>query len=278
MTAVTVAVLISAFLHASWNALAHYVPDKVAAVAVMAVGTFALCLPVLPFVAPPAGPAWPFLVTSAIIHLAYNLLLARSYRLGDFNQMYPLARGTSPLVVAMVATLFVGEELPALHLGGVFVVSAGLAALVLAGGRPTRRELPALVAATLTGLTIAGYTVVDGLGVRRAQSTAGYVFWLFTLESAILIGFVSYRYGRKLPAALRGHWRVGVCGAALSMGAYGLVLWAQTRGALAAVAALRETSVIVGAVIGSWLFRERFGMARVIATVLVATGIVLLNL
>jgi drug/metabolite transporter (DMT)-like permease len=214
------------------------------------------------------------------IHVLYNLLLMRAYRLGDFGQVYPLARGTSPLVVTVLALVFVGERPGLPQLAGVLVVSAGLGLLVVAGhghqaGTADRKA--ALVAAFGTGLTIAAYTTVDGVGVRASGSPAGYIGWMIMLESlgVPLILLIRRReVVRHLPARVVA---AGLTAGALSLVAYGLVLWAQTRGALAPIAALRETSVIFGAIIATVVFREPFGRARIASTVVVAAGIVLLN-
>jgi drug/metabolite transporter (DMT)-like permease len=153
-----------------------------------------------------------------------------------------------------------------------------LATLVLAAGVPTRDARPAVAAAVLTGVVIATYTTLDGLGVRHAGSVAGYAGWLFLLQGpALPLGALAVRR-RRLWHDVRPHLLVGLTGGVLSLAAYALVLWAQTRGALAAVAALRETSVVLGAVIGTFVFREPFGRRRTAATVLVAAGVVLINL
>jgi len=265
-------------LHATWNALAHAVHDKLVGFALIG-ASITVCAAgiVLAFPAP-AQASWPFLATSVALHVAYNLLLMRCYRLGEFGQVFPLARGTSPLLVAVGAAVFVGEGLSTLRLIGVVVVSLGLGTLVLAGGHPTRAARPALAAALLTGLVIATYTTVDGLGVRKAGSVGGYAGWLFLLQGPALPAVaVAVRRGR-LWRDIRPHLFVGLVGGVLSLGAYALVLWAQTRGALAPIAALRETSVLVGAAIGAFVFHERFGRWRIAATALVAAGVVLLNL
>ena len=155
------------------------------------------------------------------------------------------------------------------------VVSAGLATLVLAGRRPGRA---AFAAAVGTGLTIAAYTTVDGVGVRLSGSPVGYIGWLMVLESLCVPMFAVFRRRDVLLKQPKRILLAGLAAGALSVLAYGLVLWAQTRGALAPIAALRETSVIFGAIIGTLIFREPFGRSRIAATVLVATGIVLLNL
>lgn len=276
--AVVGAVLLAAVLHAAWNALAHAIDDQLVGFALIgaavSVGAAGIVL-----VAPaPARACWPYLAASAALHVAYSLLLMRCYRLGEFGQVYPIARGTSPLLVAIGAAVFVGEDLSPVELLGVVTISLGLGALVLVGGVPTTASRPAITAAVLTGVVIAAYTTLDGVGVRDAGSVAGYAGWLFLLQGPVLpVAAIISRRGRLWPQ-VRPHLLAGLGGGVLSIAAYGLVLWAQTRGALAPIAALRETSVIVGAAIGAVLFGERFGRWRVAATVLVATGVVLITL
>lgn len=272
------AVLLAAVLHAAWNALAHAIDDQLAGFALIGVGVTLGALVMVLASPAPAPASWPFLGASVVLHVAYNLLLMRCYRLGEFSQVYPLARGTSPWLVAVGAALFLGEDLSAVRLAGVLVISVGLGMLVLVGGVPTRAARPALAAALLTGVAIAAYTTVDGAGVRSAGTVAGYTGWLFLLQGPVLpLLAVATRRG-ALWRQLRPHLLRGLGGGALSLAAYGLVLGAQTRGALAPIAALRETSVIVGAVIGAVLFGERFGRWRIAATVLVAVGVVLIAL
>ena len=277
-TAVLVAVLLAAVVHALWNALAHSITDRLVGLGLMGTATV-VGGAVLVLIAPaPATASWPYIAASAATHIAYSVLLMRSYALGDFGQVYPLARGTSPWLTAISAAVFAHETLTATHLAGVLVVSAGLASLVLAGGRPDRHELPAIGAALLTGVTIVAYTTLDGIGVRQAGSPVGYAGWLFLCYGPVLPAIAIYARREKLWSQTRPHLFAGLTGGVLSLAAYGLVLWAQTRGALAPIAALRETSVIVGAIIGAAVFHERFGRWRIVATVLVAGGIVIMNL
>lgn len=275
---VIAAVLLAAVLHALWNALAHAIDDRLIGFALIGIAVTIGAVVIILLAPSPARASWGFLGASATLHVVYTLLLMLSYRSGEFGQVYPIARGTSPWLVAIGAAAFAGEHLPAIRLAGVLVVSGGLATLVFAGGVPTRAARPALGAALLTGVAIASYTTLDGLGVRHAGSVAGYTGWLFLLQGPVLpLAAWAMRRG-ELVRALRPHAVAGLVGGALSLAAYGLVLWAQARGALAPIAALRETSVIFGALIGALVFHERFGRWRVAATVLVATGVVLINL
>ena len=285
---VSLAVLAAAIMHATWNAVAHGIKDQTLAFALIGVGGIGVAIPLVIVTAMPRPDCWPYLLGSVAIHVFYNLLLMRCYRLGEFGQVYPLARGTSPLVVTILAATFVHEHLALAQVGGVIVLSAGLAVLVLAGRRPypagglggvdpPDKHRAAFLAAVGTGLTIAAYTTVDGVGVRLSASPVGYIGWLMLLESLCVPMFALIRRRDVLLKQPRRLLLAGLAAGALSVLAYGLVLWAQTRGALAPIAALRETSVIFGAIIGTLIFREPFGRTRIAATVLVAAGIVMLN-
>jgi drug/metabolite transporter (DMT)-like permease len=271
---VMAAVLASAILHATWNALAHRVPEPMAAMALIGLGLLALSLPLLLIVPAPSVAARPWLALSLGLHVGYVALLARSYRLGDFGQVYPIARGTAPLVVTFAAALLLDERLSGPALLGVLVVCGGL--VLLAVGRSGSRD--AVVAALLTGLAISAYTVVDGAGVRADGGRLGYSVWLLAGVGLGMFSCSALVFRRRLADVLSGRWWLVPVGGLLGWLSYALVLWAQARGALGAVAALRETGVIVAAVIGTVVFGERFGRRRVAATVLVVTGIVLINL
>ncbi|OEU87042.1 hypothetical protein DB35_26180 [Streptomyces abyssalis] len=317
---VVAAVLVAAVTHAAWNALAHHIRDQLLAFTLVG-GGGALCGLVLAcFVPLPAPQAWPALVVSAVLHVVYQLLLMRSFGLGDFGQMYPVARGTAPLVVTVLAAFFLQELPDAWQLTGVAVASAGLLGVALwgirakkgpAAGRgapaghaqpPEGRDeppegpapalesatsgsssssaassrWPALTAAVATGLAIASYTVVDGAGVRASGSALGYVAWLMVLQSFAIPAYAVATRRRALLAQLRPLALRGLTAGALSLAAYGLVLWAQTRAPLAPVAALRESSIIAGAAIGALFFKERFGTPRVAASALMVGGIALM--
>ncbi|MFJ9537177.1 EamA family transporter [Streptomyces sp. NPDC101225] len=270
---VATAVLVAAVTHAGWNAIAHRITDKLVGFTLIAGGGMLIGLLLVPFTAFPASGAWPYLGASAVIHLAYYVLLMRSFRLGDFGQAYPIARGTAPLVVTLLAALFAHEVPDGWAAAGIAVSCTGLTGVALWGLRGRRPDWAAVGAALATGLTIAGYTVVDGLGVRASGSSLGYIAWLMALEGIALPAYALHRWRGDAAAVLRPFAPLGLLGAALSVLAYGLVLWAQTRAELAPVAALRESSIIVGAAIGAVFFKERFGAPRVAAAGLLVAGI-----
>jgi drug/metabolite transporter (DMT)-like permease len=276
----TFLVLGAAVAHAAWNAIVHGIEDKLVALLQMSLGCSIVAVPLVLLSPMPRAESWPWLIASVIVHIAYQLLLMTSYRLGDFGQMYPIARGSSPLIVTGLAALFVHEAPLPLELAGVVVISIGLASLVFATGarlRPGNGK--AIGAALATGLTIAVYTTIDGTGVRASGTATGYTGWLLLLSMLTMVAYALVRRGPVLlvQARRRRPW-LGLAGGALSLVAYGLVLWAQTIGPLAAISALRETSIIVGAIIAAIVFKEGFGPRRIAATFIVFVGIVLINL
>ncbi|MFD4622406.1 EamA family transporter [Streptomyces sp. NPDC058475] len=270
---VTTAVLIAAVTHAGWNAIAHRISDKLVGFTLIAGGGMLIGLVMVPFVPFPASGAWPYLIASAVIHVAYYMLLMRSFRLGDFGQAYPIARGTAPLVVTALAAVFAHEVPDGWAASGIALSCAGLTGVALWGLRGRRPNWAAIGAALATGLSIAAYTVVDGLGVRASGSSLGYIAWLMAIEGVVVPAYAAYRWRGELFSVLRPFAAVGLLGAALSVAAYGLVLWAQTRAELAPIAALRESSIIVGAAIGAIFFKERFGAPRIAAAGLLVLGI-----
>lgn len=288
---VAAAVLLAAITHASWNAIAHGIRDQLLSFTLVS-GGGALCGVVLAVFSPlPAAGAWPYLIGSVVIHLVYYVLLMRSFHLGDFGQMYPIARGTAPLVVTVLAAVFADETPDAWQAAGIAVASSGLLGVALWGARGARTAGGArtadgartagsggphglaLAAAVATGLSIAAYTVVDGLGVRASGTPLGYIAWMMILQGFVIPAYALATRRRALAAQLRPVALRGLLGGVLSVCAYGLVLWAQTRAALAPVAALRESSIIVGAAIGTLFFKERFGAPRLAAAGLMVAGI-----
>lgn len=283
---VVAAVLAAAVTHAGWNAIAHGIRDQLVAFALIGAADV-VCGAVLAAYAPlPAPAAWPYLIASVLLHIGYQVLLMRAFRLGDFGQVYPVARGTAPLVVTVLALAVVHERPGPWQTAGVAVACAGLVALALWGIRRSdtthsqsaRPARSALLAAVGTGIAIAVYTVVDGLGVRASGTPLGYTGWLIALMGPAIPLYALAARRRALLAQLRPVMWLGLLGGVLSTVAYALVLWAQSRAPLAPVAALRESSIIAGAAIGALVFKERFGAHRVAAAALMAAGIALMLL
>ena len=269
---VLVAVLCAAFLHAAWNAAIKAEPDKL--LASMAVssgaavlgGVAALLLPA------PDTASWPFIAASTILHIAYYLLLARSYNQADISLAYPLMRGCAPVLVALASTYL--EPLHPVQMLAVVLVGVGAATTCL-GARLTLR---AIVPALLTAVVIAAYTLVDGMGVRRSGAPAAYTAWLF-LCCGIAVPLACHRQlGGRLTGFLKMKPQLALLGGAATGGSYAIVLWAMTGAPVAVVAALRETSIVFAVAIAAWVLREKVGRMRILGALLIAAGAVTLRL
>jgi drug/metabolite transporter (DMT)-like permease len=271
-------VLVAGVLHATWNAIAASIADKTVAFALLGAAQAGFAVAVLPIVGLPRTGAVAFAAASALIHVGYTGALLHSYQLGDYGRAYPLARGTAPLLVGLGAWFIADEHLGAIQIAGTCTIAAALTGIVFAGGRLTRADLPATSAALLTGATIASYTVVDGLGVRHAHNPLGYLALLFILQQPAILAIAIYRLRHRLDHRLLTDVPAGLGAGIISVLAYGIVVWAQTHGPLALVSALRETSVISAALIATLLFKEPFARRRLLPSIAVVLGIILIAL
>jgi drug/metabolite transporter (DMT)-like permease len=269
-------VLLAAALHASWNALVKVGGDPFVRLAVLNVVSGLCALPLLFLVAPPAAASWPYLLGSVVIHFAYNITLAYGYRIGDLSYVYPIARGVAPPLVALGAWLMAGESPGPIGVLAIVVISGAIASLAFTERWRLGPLLPVWLALA-TGLSIAGYTICDGLGGRAAGDVLGYIAWLFVLDAVPFGLIVAFWRRHDLAGHLRASGSAPVLGGILALVAYGLVIWAMSQAPMASVSALRETSVIMAALIGTRLLREPLGTRRVVAASVVVLGVVLLE-
>ena len=276
--AVTLAVLGSGLLHAGWNALLKAAPggDPLLDTATVVAGSATWGLVAIPFAGLPDPAAWKFMIASALVHWAYYVTLAQAYRTGDLSFAYPLMRGTAPLIVTVIGSLFL-RELPSLPMMlGIGMISAGIISIAFV----QRHNHPPGAArwAFANAAIVAAYTVVDGTGARAAGNAMAYVTWLLFLEGLPFLIWIGVRRGRVAFEYLRGNWRRGLLGGAASFAAYAIVLWAMTRAPIAVIAALRETSVLFAALMGSLWLKEGFGWRRAAGAASVVAGIATLKL
>jgi drug/metabolite transporter (DMT)-like permease len=271
-------ILVSALIHATWNAIVKSDTDRLMSFGlVMLVGAI-MGLVALPFVEAPRAEAWPWLLGSVTIHVFYYVFLLRAYAHGDLSHVYPIARGLAPLLVAMLAGRIAGEHLVARESIGLVLVSGGIVGLAFARGLPRQGEWRALIYAVLTGITIAGYSVVDGIGARLSGDPLGYIAWLNLLEGPWVFIVAVFRRRRATLVYLRHFWWRGAAGGVIATIGYGIAIWALSLGAMAHVTALRETSALFGALIGAFILRESFGARRIAAAAVMVAGLLLMNL
>ncbi len=269
-------VLAAAVLHASWNALIKSGGDPWVRLAVVnGVGMVCAAL-LLPFVQFPNAEAWPFILASVAIHQVYFVSVALQYRFGDLSHVYPISRGTAPLMVAAGAFVFAGETLSPGGLLAVVVISGAILSLTFGdGGRD--HDPKGVFFALCTSVTIAVYTVIDGLGGRTADDVFAYIVYIFLFEGIPFGLLVIFMRRGVLGPSLKAHWKNGIIGGVLSYLAYGTVIWAMTLTPMTYVSALRETSVILAALIGTLFLKEHHGRHRIAAAACVAAGVVLLQ-
>ena len=222
----------------------------------------------------PQAASWPYILASSLIHYAYCAFLFIAYRFGDLSQVYPISRGLAPVLVALGAYFLIGETLPFAAWLGLAAVSLGIGVLAFHRGA-IRADPKAIAAAIATGLLIASYSVVDGVGIRLSGSPFGYIAWIFLLEFPVVL-FVMARRVRARAALHRKTLLLGLLGGVFSVIAYGMVLYAKTIAPLGAVSAVRESSVIIAALIGVVVFGERPWRKRIISALVVGAGVVTL--
>lgn len=267
-------VLFAAVLHAGWNALVRASPDKFVDTGLLLWGAGVLTACLLPFVPAPAHDSWPYLAASVLIHVAYFTLVAFSYRGGDLSFVYPLMRGSAP-VFSAIAAIFLLHELPSPgSWAGVLLISAGV--ILLAGDSwrsGSFRPASAMFALANAGVIVV-YTLVDAQGARLSGHAFSYTGWMFLLTAALSSGIFIAAQGRRMLRHVRFGWRRGLLGGACTLASYGLALWAMTRAPVAAVAALRETSVVFAAIFAACFLKETISRWRYTSIFLVSAGAV----
>lgn len=272
-------VLLAALLHAGWNAMLHGNRDRYFSMTWMSIAIALFSTATAVFLPLPASAAWPYIIASGLVHIIYNMSLVRSYQSCDLAVAYPIARGSSPLLVTLGAAFFAQEAISALHALGIALISAGILTLALQDRHVSRSDA---LAAVTTGVMIALYTVIDGIGVRLSDGQAlTYTVWMFMFYWLMPVLFVAMRGSAELLDPLRATpAAVGasLVGGLVSLAAYGIVIWALQSGAMGAVSALRETSVVFAALIGRTFLRETVNGKRWAACLIVAAGAVILGL
>jgi drug/metabolite transporter (DMT)-like permease len=270
-------VLFSALMHAAWNTVIKTGGDGLLMFAVVKAPTMVIAVLVLAVVGPPSMASVPYAIGSAVGFTAYCFLLVWAYRVGDLNFVYPVARGSAPLGVALLSGLLLGEHLSGLGLAGILIISAGIAALAY-HPQTFARHIPDLLRAASVGLCIAIYTLFDGVGARISDNVLGYTAMTSFLAGIPLMIIAFFLRGREMVGFLRHEWKSGILGGVMMFAAYAIVIYAMTLTQLTQVAALRETSVIFAAVIGTLILKESLGVKRIFAATIVAGGIILVAL
>ena len=274
------AVLFAALLHATWNAMIKVSGDRLIIMGVTTATTSLLVLPVLFYLPLPAPESWPYLILSACVHTFYMLVLVRAYGLGDFAQVYPLSRGSAPLLTGTLGFLILNESMQSSELFGMLLIVVGIFGLALkTSAGVLHLSRPALFYSLLTGLCITAYSLVDGIGVRLSGNSLSFIVWMFFLDGFLvpLIAFTR-RPRTVFFNTIKTVWKTGLLVSLLSTTGYAIIVWAFSQERIAPVAVLRETSVLFAMLISALIIKEAFSTLRVLIVSVILTGIILLGI
>lgn len=272
------AVLLGAMLHAAWNAMVRSSSDRTLDMVLVVSGAAVITAGLLPFLPLPAAASWPYLIASGLIHVVYFTLVALSYRHGELSFAYPIMRGSAPVLSALAAALLLAEWPSAGGWLGVLLICGGVMLLAAESWRAGKLQRRATLFALATAGTVVIYTMVDGVGARLSGHAAVYTGWVFVLTAIPLFALFSLVKGRSTTGYLCTNWRRGLLGGSCTLGSYALALWAMTQAPIALVAALRETSVVFGAILAATLLHEPVSRLRWLAVLIVVAGAVAIKL
>ena len=276
---VFLAVLAAALAHASWNAMVKVRLDRFASMTLMFVGMGVFALPVLFLVPVPQGVTWFYILASMAFHTGYRWFLVKAYETGDLAQAYPLARGTAPLLTTLGAVVLLAELPTPLTIGGIALLSLGTLSMSFRGGDPASGFSRRAVAyALITSLFVASYTLSDGAGARSAASATSYIAWLYVLDAIWCVALALVLRGPRIVAVMAPEWKTGALTGVLAAGSYWIAAWAFTQAPIAAVAALRESSILFAMLISVAVLREAVTGWRIVAALLIVAGVVALRL
>jgi phosphonate utilization associated putative membrane protein len=282
---IVLAVLCGALLHATWNALIKSGRDKAVDTALLHGLGSLIALPFALWIGPPPAAAWPYIAASVLIHIGYYIALVGAYQHGELGLTYPIMRGFAPLLVALGSSTLIGEAPSLAAWLGTAGIALGVSLVGLAHPGEALHHRKALAFAFANAAIIAAYTVVDGRGVRASalddHGALRYVLLLFVLDGIAYPALVWLRRDvaarAEIIAYARTRWPVAALGGGASIGSYAIALWAMTRAPVASVAALRETSVLFAALLGTVLLKERFGLQRALGTAVIVAGVMALR-
>lgn len=271
------AVLFAALLHASWNAIVKFGDDKFQGMVLLSIAHGIIGLMMIVAFPMPKVESWPLLAGSVLFHLIYKSFLTVAYMRGDLSRVYPIARGTAPMIVLAVSLVILSDVVTGTQIGGILLVGLGI--ILMARGVFTQGEERALIPyALLAAVGTAGYSLFDGLGARASGNASGYVGWLFFLDAFLFtLGGLFIKGRAVLPKSAR-IWALGMIAGAFSVGAYWIAVWAMTIAPIALVTALREVSVLFAVLIGVLFFKDKADAGKIIAALVIVAGVIAIRI
>ena len=271
------AVILAAFLHAVWNAMVKNEDNKYLAVTAIVLGHVPASIFIILLTPAPSVESIPFIILSALLHIGYEWYLLSAYRFGDLIKVYPIARGTAPILVAIVSLIFLGVVLSNFEILSIFIISLGILSLSFQGAKGFKNR-SVVIYALVTGFFIMGYSITDGYGARVSNSFLSYMGWSFILNATIFpIILKINNKSEVITKTFKEGKKIFFIGGTLSYIVYGIVVWGFTQAPIALVTALRETSIIFALLIGILFLKEKFTFLKVITTFIIFFGVALLK-
>jgi drug/metabolite transporter (DMT)-like permease len=222
----------------------------------------------------PDGTEWAWIVISALVHMAYQMLLAFAYEQGDLSRVYPIARGTAPLLVLVVSLFWLNEPLTLTELLGICVLGIGVMLMargVFSSGE-SRKLLPFAFGAAIA---TAAYSIIDGLGARHMGDSWAYVSWVMAMTGVMYLPTIMFMRGAAIVNIPLRDWPRGLAASGLSYMAFAIVVWAMSSAPIALVTSLRETSILFAMVLGWLVFSEKMQSGKILAACMIVVGVVL---
>jgi len=271
------AIILAAFLHAVWNAMVKNEDNKYLAVTAIVLGHVPVSVLIILLTPIPSVESIPFIILSALLHIGYEWYLLSAYRFGDLTKVYPIARGTAPILITIVSLIFLGVALSNFEILGIFIISLGILSLSLQGAKGIKNR-SAVIYALVTGFFIMGYSITDGYGARVSNSFLSYMGWSFILNATIFPIILKINNKSEIiTKTFKEGKKIFFIGGTLSYIVYGIVIWGFTQAPIALITALRETSIIFALLIGTFFLKEKFTLLKVIATFIIFFGVALLK-
>lgn len=274
---VFLAVLFAAVLHASWNAVIRRGGDRFQGMLLLTMTQGLMGLAMAMFVPMPSGIIWVWVLGSGALHTAYKLFLAAAYQHGDLSRVYPIARGSAPMIVVVVGFFLLPDSVQTKEYLGIGLIGIGV--MLMAQGVFKSGETRSLIPLALgSAACTAGYSIVDGMGARVAGHATMFTAWLFVFDAMFFAAFTGATRGVKVFKATRKDWMVGTIAGALSLATYWIAVWAMTVAPIALVAAVRETSVLFAVIIGLVVLKEKASLGKILAALVILGGIVVIRI
>jgi len=271
------AVLFAALLHASWNAIIRTSGNRFQGMLILTTAQGTMGLFMAPFFPLPSGEVWIWLIASGVLHTGYKMFLAAAYKHGDLSRVYPIARGVAPMIVVLAGMFFLSDDLNIKQYIGVALIGGGI--ILMAHGIFRNGEARVLIPFALgSALCTAGYSIVDGLGARVAGDASQFIAWILLFDMLFFTSSTLVTTGPRHYRASAKTWIIGSLAGALSLATYWIVVWAMTIAPIALVTALRETSVLFAVMIGVLLMKEKADLGKIIAALVVVTGVIVIRI